>query len=908
MINPQQWSQLPLFLHTLEEKGFVLLAERYDLVLQIAQRSPDLGGFKLRLGALLSSSAQQQQEFAAWFEQFFYPNERPEARTEVEKERRPDLQRIQETLDRQLETMAQPLPDASSKPFPARLRYAIILSILALIWIVWQNHLGNGIRAYLIIWGLLLFYLVFLFIAYFFKKKKRPFTLKREQLNAPDTFFDIHIPPHSEVRFSRSFQGIARRLRQRLPSDQPVLNVSATIRKSILQGGFFTPQYQYRSKSPAYLLLIDQSSKANHRFQLAELLYHWLHKQEIEVERFWYRSDPRSCWNEALHGGISLEQLAQRYPESRLLLFGDAWLLLNPLTQKLAAWAQTFAQWDTRNLITPIVPQAWTRKEEQLGKLFILAPASVEGLRYWSEAYSSGAEQNQPKVPHWQENVVFITEQNFQRALPRHFPDQPLREWLCALACFPKLNWELTLRIGTVLSAKRGTYLLDYNNLRRLTRLSWFHNGFIPEELRKLLYSQLDKELAKEVHQCIIQVLAEQLQDGKSHFTLTRREMELQIVVQQVAAGMAKAVELKRYWESSTDQDQVADFLVLHYLEQAHDTPLPEKLAALLKAGRQQLQELLRKPKSFPTDDEEVPKPAKDEEKNQEKSRPLEVPFEFDPADLEREVIRAPQMIQVAGGSFTLGGKHTASLDDFEISQTAITFDMYDAFCRATGRDLPTAERWGRDNRPVIYVDWYDTLEYCNWLSTATGLEPVYTIDKATKDPHNTHEKDEKKWTIIPNWNANGYRLPTEAEWEYAARGGQQSKGYTYAGSNKLDEVGWYWENSGDKKLTGDRKYEHLEKNNCRTHPVAEKKPNELDLYDLSGNVWEWCWDWYQEYDKFLPRHNPLGFSTGNSRMVRGGSWYNNDFDCQVFFRVRFVPDFRGSRVGFRVVCRRLTL
>ncbi len=415
----------------------------------------------------------------------------------------------------------------------------------------------------------------------------------------------------------------------------------------------------------------------------------------------------------------------------------------------------------------------------------------------------------------------------------------------------------------------------------------------------------MGKDLAKEVHQCIVQVLAEQLQDGKSHFTLTRREMELQIVVQQVAAGMAKAKELKRYWESTPDQGQEADFLVLHHWSKP-TIPMPENLQQYCRQVGNNLTTLA---KAKPSPEEAVEVMTTEKEKKDNQQLPLfETPFELDPVNLEREVIRTPQMIRVAGGAFALGGKHTITLDDFEISQTSITFAMYDAFCRVTGRDLSRDEGWGRDNRPVIYVDWYDALEYCNWLSAATGLEPVYTIDKATKDPHNTHEKDEKKWTVTPNWNANGYRLPTEAEWEYAARGGQQNKGYNYAGSNKLDRVGWYWENSGDKKLTGDWKYERLEKNNCRTHPVAEKKPNELDLYDMSGNVWEWCWDWYQDYGKSIPAQNPRGALEGNSRVVRGGSWNVNIDYCQVSFRYRFDPVSRDFDIGFRVVCRRLTL
>jgi len=230
----------------------------------------------------------------------------------------------------------------------------------------------------------------------------------------------------------------------------------------------------------------------------------------------------------------------------------------------------------------------------------------------------------------------------------------------------------------------------------------------------------------------------------------------------------------------------------------------------------------------------------------------------------------------------------------FYMSDHEVTRGEYKA---VMGSDPSTEEAYDKDgnlltgddakNNPVTNVSWYDALVYCNTRSIKENLTPCYTIDGKT---------DPKDWGRVPRsfyegekWNAstcdfkaNGYRLPTEAEWEWAERGGES---YTYAGSDTIDEVAWY----------NDYSESHI----LGTRDVKTKKANAYGLYDMSGNVWEWCWDWY---GSILSDTADTGSASGYFRVSRGGSWRDGTGCAEVVYQSHGDPGDRYGSYGFRLV------
>jgi len=233
-----------------------------------------------------------------------------------------------------------------------------------------------------------------------------------------------------------------------------------------------------------------------------------------------------------------------------------------------------------------------------------------------------------------------------------------------------------------------------------------------------------------------------------------------------------------------------------------------------------------------------------------------------------------PEMVFVKGGSFKMGSNngyadekpiHIVSLSNFYIGKYEITVGEYKEFCKQTNYAFPSkpGKQWfdehnkvrewvWRDNNPIVNVTWYDAMEYCKWLSEKTGDE---------------------------------YTLPTEAQWEYAAKGGNKGHNLKYSGSNNIDDVAWYDETTYER---GPR-------------AVGTLKANELGIFDMSGNAFEWCLDIYGHYNS-KNRKDPQGAQNGPYKVIRGGAWYYIDEFCRVSQRDSPKPTLKKFVYGFRVV------
>jgi small subunit ribosomal protein S1 len=327
-------------------------------------------------------------------------------------------------------------------------------------------------------------------------QNRRPLVAELDRCTEPP--FSWNIAPKendAEINIGEGFTKTLLHLRRREWADYTAIDVSETIKASVVQGGLPTFRYKRQTRPPEYLLLVERFSRNDHRAGLFDYVFQALRANEVFVERFFYDSDPRINRNEQYTAGLNLHELRNRFPDARLVVLGSGHRLLSPRTGKLAEWTLPLQSWRVRALLTPVPHAEWGYQEGQLGAAFLLLPASVESLQYIAESPDAGDVQYE-LLPDYLREIAekepITLQEPIMRSLRQHF-DSGMLCWIAACAVYPALHFELTLQLGKVISTSLGYNLVTAANLLTLSRLSWFTSGRISLPVRTDLMKYLEQ-------------------------------------------------------------------------------------------------------------------------------------------------------------------------------------------------------------------------------------------------------------------------------------------------------------------------------------------------------------------------------------------------------------------------------
>lgn len=742
--------------------------------------------------------------------------------------------------------------------------------------------------------------------------RRRP-VIEKAQGRRPPFTWPIELE-QEEWRLDRSqtFYQAARGLRRRQRDDFEHLDLPRTTDATIEARGYPSFRFRRASRPPEYLVLIDRASAHDHQARLFDQLAQALDREGLFIARFFYNGDPRVCRETATKREFYLADLHRKFPAHRLVLMGDGARLLDPVTGEFTAWSALLTEWEERAILTPVSLPAWRRRERALSESFTLLPATLAGVAELAERYELPLGDERRRDDRASDAAPPDTDYDVTVKELEGYLGPDAFQWLCACAVYPELQWELTLKLGQLAlppeTAAQPSARLDEALLWRLLRLPWFRKGLIPDLVRLELVRALDPAVARRVRQFLIKTLED---NPAEEGTYAADERRLDIAVQRAyLAGddrrkrkaALKEIEHLEPGELQRDytllrllEDRPTSLLALALPARLRKLFYPEGLshygmkwkaalalaliAALLVWGGVEGLIRYRKahqpkpnptPKATPAPTPQIsptpnvsPTPSPTGTRTPTPSPTATVvPGPEPPGEsASLAAVNLPtginlELVYVPGGRFTMGSPASeAGRADDEGPQHQVTvpgfymgkFEVTQAQWRAVMGNNPSYFKG--DNLPVEQVSWNDAQEFCKKLSQLTGKT---------------------------------FRLPSEAEWEYAARAGTTG---AYAGN--LDAMAWYANNSGKM-----------------THPVGEKKSNAFGLFDMHGNVYEWCQDvWHDNYNG-APTDGSAWLSGGDSsyRVLRGGSWYALGRHCRSASRYAYEPVARYSYFGFRIV------
>ncbi len=758
-------------------------------------------------------------------------------------------------------------------------------------------------------WPMLLLYLLpatlaLLYAGYYYWRRR--FVLQRRPPRGEPTFEEwlLELSDANPLFMSSGMRRSSQELRRHLLRDSGRVDVESTITATLEAGGVLTPVSGREKVTPEYLLLRQRHGRNDQSDEWIKALIFRLKEQGILLNNYEFSGSAGLCRDvDDPRSSRSIEALYSRFAHCRLLIFADADSMFNPLSGVALPWLKQLDDWQHKAIFVPpeqLKLNRWLPEalEEQDCLLF---EANADGLEALVERLiKNDMNENGAQIlPHseWEEWIdppgwlTGRTPPNQKQIshllgkLKRWFNnDEAGYHWLAACAVFPLLRWELTLFLGEQLRGSKEMPLLNEERLEKLVQLPWFRRGFLPDWLREALLISLSKDQDAYIRNILSDVMRQRDTGLSSGFPLNVADDRSRNLREVAARQWRRLIDTAL--PGLPDDAIFKDFIqappsrsLLFFLPEEWQRRLAPLLRNYLAGMALTLFVLLATSAFF------LAPPVQD------------------------KIINSPvEMLLVPGGEFDMGSNdedadtdeqpvHRVQVGDFYMGRYEVTIGQFLRFID----EQDTTKRSERVSwrppdysvsvhHPVVNVSWEDAVRFCNWMSDKTGRTRVYS-------------ETDSGWTS--NVNADGFRLPTEAEWEYAARGGKQYK-YPWGEEGILSNIAdsMALQTIYEGLITIESNYGD---NFAYASPVGSFRPNPFGLEDLGGNVWEWCSDWYdaeyyQQYSDSAVARNPIGPQTGSGRVLRGGSWFNPAQNCRSACRHWYDPDDRNSDVGFRLV------
>lgn len=381
------------------------------------------------------------------------------------------------------------------------------------------------------------------------------------------------LPP---VYGSNLLHKVATHLRQRQESSQQLLNLDETIKETIEAGGYPHFRFQAGSRPSEYLVLIEQRSGRDHQARLFQNLMDQLGEQDVYVDQFFFRSHPQLVYKDGVDSPIYLHDLKTRYPDHRLIIFGDGEGLIDPVSGEFQSSLFDLLDWRDRAILTPVPPADWGFQEISLARQMLILPATTQSLFVLlDELEDEGA----PAIKPWSLSDArpsFDLEEEMDVEHLKAYLDDDVFRWLAACSVHPELHWALTLSLGRALETQGGP-LITEKHLLRLVRLPYFRSGGIPDSLRLALVDTLDAETLALVRRVILELL---VQNPPPEGSIASERQQRQLVSQQWELAQGSWIDrrkVREQMEEWVERDEIEDIVVLRDLGRKRSMKMPGK-------------------------------------------------------------------------------------------------------------------------------------------------------------------------------------------------------------------------------------------------------------------------------------------------------------------------------------------